>query len=103
MTFPAILFGFVLSSAYGAAFHFWKGGGLNKLVLFVLLAWLGFWAGHFAGNALDWTFASVGPLNTGMGTLGRSGSMDRMSFGTLGAALFLLVGEWLSRVQVVQK
>ena len=89
MTFPAILFGFVLSSAYGAAFHFWKGGGLNKLVLFVLLAWLGFWAGHFAGNALDWTFASVGPLNTGMGTLG--------------AAVFLLVGEWLSRVQVVQK
>jgi hypothetical protein len=89
MTFPAILFGFVLSSAYGAAFHFWKGGSLNKLVLFVLLAWLGFWAGHFAGTALDWSFASVGPLNTGMGTLG--------------AAVFLLVGEWLSRVQVVQK
>jgi hypothetical protein len=57
--------------------------------LFVLLAWLGFWAGHFAGSLLDWTFASVGPLNAGMGTLG--------------AAIFLLVGEWLSRVQVVQK
>jgi len=24
-------------------FHFWKGGSLNKLILYVVLAWLGFW------------------------------------------------------------
>ena len=89
MTLPAILFGIVLSSVYGTAFHFWKGGSLNKLFLFVLLAWLGFWLGHFAGGKLGWSFASVGPLDAGMATLG--------------SALFLFVGEWLSRIEVTQK
>ena len=46
MTFPAIIFGIVLSTAYGTAFHFWKGGSLNKLFLYIILSWLGFWIGH---------------------------------------------------------
>jgi hypothetical protein len=89
MTLPAILFGIVLSTAYGTAFHFWKGGNLKKLLLYILLAWVGFWSGHFAGAALGWTFAAVGPINTGLATLG--------------AAAFLFIGEWLSRVEVVRK
>ncbi len=89
MTLPALLFGIVLSSAYGTAFHFWKDGSLGKLVLYVVLAWAGFWAGHFLGAALGWTFAAIGPLNTGMATLG--------------AAVFLFVGEWLSRVEVSRR
>jgi len=39
--------------------------------------------------ALDWTFAAIGPVNAGMGTLG--------------SAIFLFVGEWLGRVEVVRK
>lgn len=89
MTLPALVFGILLSSVYGTAFHFWKGGGLKKLVLFVILAWLGFWIGHGIGAAIDWTFAAIGPVNAGMGTLG--------------SALFLFVGEWLGRVEVVRK
>lgn len=89
MTLPALVFGILLSSAYGTAFHFWKGGSLKKLAFFVLLAWLGFWIGHAVGAALDWTFAAIGPLNAGMGTLG--------------SAIFLFVGEWLGRVEVVRK
>jgi len=89
MTLPALLFGIILSSAYGAAFHFWKGGSLLKLALFVILAWLGFWAGHIAGSAIGWSFAAIGPINAGMATLG--------------SALFLFVGEWLGRVEVVRK
>ena len=50
MTLPAIFFGVVLSTAYGTAFHFWKGGSLNKLFYYVMLAWLGFWLGHFIGS-----------------------------------------------------
>ena len=89
MTLPAILFGVVLSTAYGTAFHFWKGGSLNKLFIFVLLAWLGFWVGHFAGGSIGWSFASVGPINTGMATLG--------------SLVFLLVGDWLSHIEVTRK
>jgi hypothetical protein len=89
MTLPALFFGIVLSTAYGTAFHFWKGGSLKKLLLYILLAWVGFWAGHFAGDKIGWTFAAVGPINTGAATLG--------------AALVLFVGEWLSRVEVTRK
>ena len=46
MTFPAIIYGIILSTVYGTAFHFWKGGSLNRLFLYVLLSWLGFWAGQ---------------------------------------------------------
>jgi hypothetical protein len=89
MTLPALLFGIVLSSAYGAAFHFWKNGSLRKLALYMFLAWLGFWVGHFLGAALGWTFAAIGPLYAGMATVG--------------AALFLSVGDWLSRVEVTPR
>jgi hypothetical protein len=89
MTLPAILFGIVLSSVYGTAFHFWKGGSLSKLFLYVILAWLGFWIGNYIGGLIGWSFAAVGPLNTGLATLG--------------SALFLFVGDWLGRIEVVRK
>jgi hypothetical protein len=89
MTIPAIIFGVVLSSAYGTAFHFWKGGGLNKLILYVVLAWLGFWTGHFVGGLLNWSFAAVGPLNTGMATIG--------------SLIVLVAGDWLGRIEVTSK
>jgi hypothetical protein len=89
MTFPAFIFGVVLSTVYGTAFHFWKGGSLKRLLLFVFLAWLGFWIGHFAGGALGWKFMAIGPLNAGMATLG--------------SAIFLFVGEWLSRVEITHQ
>ena len=89
MTFPALIFGILLSSAYGTAFHFWKGGSLKRLLLYVILAWLGFWIGHILGGVLGWKFAAVGPINAGMATLV--------------SAAFLFVGEWLSRVEITQK
>ncbi len=89
MTLPAILFGIVLSTVYGTAFHFWKGGSLNRLVLYVILSWLGFWIGHIVGGAIGWSFAAAGPINAGMATLG--------------SVTFLVVGEWLSRVEVTRK
>jgi len=86
MTFPALIFGILLSSAYGTAFHFWKGGSLKRLLLYVVLAWVGFWAGHVLGGVLKWNFAAVGPINAGMATLV--------------SAAVLFVGEWLSRVEI---
>ncbi len=89
MTLPALLFGIVLSTLYGTAFHFFKSGSLSRLMLFILFAWIGFWGGHVLGSWLGWHFAAVGPLNAGMATLGSL------------AALF--IGEWLSWVQVTRK
>lgn len=69
MHLPALLFGVLLSSLYGTAFHWWRGGGAGRLLLYVGLAWLGFWLGHAAASWFGWIFASVGPLHVGMGTL----------------------------------
>jgi hypothetical protein len=89
MTFPAIVFGIVLSTVYGTAFHYWKGGSLKRLFLYVILSWLGFWIGHILGGAIGWSFAAAGPINAGMATFG--------------SAIFLFVGEWLSRVEITNK
>jgi uncharacterized membrane protein YeaQ/YmgE (transglycosylase-associated protein family) len=86
MSIPSILFGVLLSTLYGAAFHLWRGGGLGRLVLYLVLGWIGFWAGQFIASRLGWTFASLGPLHLCMATI--------TSF------IFLGIGYWLSLVEV---
>ena len=69
MTIPALAFGLLVATLMGAAFHLWKGGGLGRLLLYLILAWIGFVAGHILGNNLGWTFGSIGPLRFGMAIL----------------------------------
>ena len=85
MTIPSIIIGIVISSLYGAAFHLWRGGGLGRMIIYIILSWIGFWLGHFIGHILDWTFFNLGPLHLGTATLG--------------AALTLGIGYWLSLVE----
>lgn len=84
MTIPALLFGFFVSTLLGAAFHLWKGGGIGRLLLYLGLAWVGFWIGHFLGGRLGWTFWSIGPLHFGMAILV--------------GVVTIFVGYWLSLV-----
>jgi hypothetical protein len=83
MTLPALLFGFLLSSAYGATFHLWRGGNAGPLLLDLFLAWTGFTAGQVVGDWLGLTFARLGPLHLGLATIG--------------SLLFLFIGHWLSQ------
>ncbi len=69
MTLPAFLFGLLVATLMGAVFHLWKGGGLGRIILYIGLAWLGFWGGHYLGGRLGWTFWNIGPLNFGMAIL----------------------------------
>lgn len=85
MTLPMIALGFLASTLMGAAFHLWKGGGFGRLVLYLMLGWVGFWAGHLLGNRFELTFGSVGPLRLGMAILV--------------GILTLLVGHWLSQIR----
>ncbi len=84
MTLPALLFGFLVSTFMGAAFHLWKGGGLGRLLLYLILAWVGFWAGQLLGDRFGWSFASLGPL--------------RLGVGLVVSALTLYGGYWLSLI-----
>ena len=86
MTLPSLLFGMLIASLYGALFHLWRGGGPGRLSLYILLAWAGFWVGHYLASRIGWTFWSIGPLRLGMATLG--------------SVFFLAIGYWLSLVEV---
>jgi hypothetical protein len=84
MTLPALLFGFLIASLYGAVFHLWRGGSLGRLLLYQFLSQLGFWIGHALGKRWGWNFFSLGPLWLGTATLG--------------AIAWLALGHWLSLV-----
>ena len=82
---PALFLGFLISSLFGALFHLWKDGGPGRLLLYLILSWMGFGAGHFLGGLIDFSFLSYGELNLGAALTG--------------GVLFLGVGYWLSLVK----
>lgn len=83
MTIPVLLFGFLISTLMGGAFHLWKGGSFWRLLLYIAFAWAGFWGGHWLGNSFGLTFGSIGPLRLGMALIV--------------GALTLYAGHWLSQ------
>jgi hypothetical protein len=85
MTLPALLLGMVIATLYGAAFHLWRGGSLARLIVYILVAWFGFWAGQLIAQSQQWTFLSLGPLHLGLATLT--------------AIVCLLLAYWLGRVK----
>ncbi len=86
MTLPAFLFGFCIATLLGGIFHLLRDGGLGRLLLDLVLSWVGFASGHFLANKLGWSIFDIGPLHLGLAVLG--------------SIIFLLVGHWLSQIQV---
>lgn len=84
MTLPAYLLGFLISTLYGAIFHLLRGGNFGRLLLYIILGWLGFWSGQIAANLLAWEFLGFGPLHLGMATIS--------------SIIFLAGGYWLSLI-----
>jgi hypothetical protein len=70
---------------FGAGFHLWKGGGLTRLALYLVLSEVGFWCGHAVSLAIGWDFWKLGPLHLG--------------FAFIGTVLFLVIGYWLSLIR----
>jgi uncharacterized membrane protein YeaQ/YmgE (transglycosylase-associated protein family) len=85
MSTPTLLLGLLLSTLFGAIFHLWRGGNAGRLLLYLILAWIGFWVGQFIGNLLKISFDIIGQLH--------------ILVATLGSWIFLGIGYWLSLVQ----
>ncbi len=85
MSIPTLLLGLIISTLYGALFHLWRGGNAGRLLLYLLLSWIGFWVGQILGNVLNLSFDTIGQLHIGLATLG--------------SVIFLAIGYWLSLVQ----
>jgi hypothetical protein len=84
MTLPALLFGFLIASLYGALYHLIRNGRPSRLLLFLLFSWTGFAAGHLLGVWRGWVFLPLGPIN-----------FDLATFGSL---LFMVAGDVATRV-----
>ncbi|MBP9676245.1 MAG: hypothetical protein KBD67_05840 [Anaerolineaceae bacterium] len=82
MTLASFFLGTVIASIIGCAFHFWHGGGLKWLIFFNVLAWIGFWLGHVAGNVFNLKFLMLGPINFGAAAIS--------------TLIVLFLGFWLS-------
>lgn len=63
MTLPAALIGLLLATVCGLAFHVVRGGGVSRIALDVVTAWVSFFLGHAVGEWLHWQMGRVGPLN----------------------------------------
>jgi hypothetical protein len=89
LTLPVIVLGFVIAMMLGTLYHSIRGGGGWRLLFFLGLSLLGFTVGHYLGAGLGWNFLLIGALNLGMALPG--------------SVLFLVAGEWLSRIEVKDK
>jgi hypothetical protein len=85
MTLPSFILGAILASILGTAFHLWRGGSGTRLLFYLVLAWIGFWGGHWIAGQLGWNLLAIGPLN--------------LAFAILGSWLVLNLGHWLSLMQ----
>jgi hypothetical protein len=89
MTIASFLLGIVISSIFGCAFHFWKGGKIKWLLFYNICAWMGFWLGNFIGKAIKFEFFQTGSINLGPAILG--------------CILTIFLGYWLSMAGIQGK
>lgn len=88
MTLPTLLFALLIALFYGAVYHLLRDGGAWRLLLYFTLSVFGFVTGHLVGIWREWVFLPLGALNLGVSSLG--------------SVILLILGDWLSRVEVPQ-
>jgi hypothetical protein len=89
MSLPTLLFALLIALFYGAMYHLIRGGRLGRLLLYLGLSILGFAAGHLVGLWRGWILVPLGSLNLGLSSIG--------------SIIILVIGDWLSRVEVKQE
>lgn len=67
---PALLLSALLSTAYGAVFHLWRGGDVRRLMVFVVAAWIGFGVGQLLGALIGWPAGRIGEVHVVLASIG---------------------------------
>lgn len=76
-----LVLGFLVATGWGALFHVFVGGPAGRILLYIVLAWLGFIVGHLVGDGINFSLAVVGNV--------------QLFTASVGAWTFLLIGRWL--------
>jgi hypothetical protein len=82
---PGVVLGLLFALLVGFIFHFWRGGGMLRLLTIIIFSMIGFSLGHWLGVSLDSTFLRVGWVNLG--------------FGIAGSILFSFTALWLTNIR----
>ncbi len=80
-TIVSFILGFLLSTAFACVFHLLVGGPAGRILLYIIMANVGFLAGHFIGRGLGVSLMKLGPLY--------------LLTATAGSVAFLLFAKWL--------
>jgi hypothetical protein len=86
MTLPSLLFALLVASLYGGLYHLVRGGGFWRIVLYCFLSSLGFTIGIIVAAWQEWVLIPFGSFDLGISSIG--------------SLLSLLIGDWLSRIEV---
>lgn len=89
MTLPNLLIGLILAILAAAIFQVIRGGNGWRLLLYMILSIAGFFLVDWLGGLIGWGLYPVGALDAGLGVVG--------------SALFLVLGDWLSRIESKNK
>lgn len=76
-----LILGFLLATAYGAGFHLLLGGPARRIILYLIVAWIGFALGHVVGDLLNLTLLRLGAL--------------QLLSASVGAWVALIISWWL--------
>jgi len=83
---PGISLSLLFSLLIGFIFHFWKGGGILRLLFILLFSVIGFICGQILGSNLNSNFLVVGWVYLG--------------FGILGSFIFSFLAIWLTNIRL---
>ena len=86
MTLPTFLFALLIAMLCGVLFHILRGGSGWRLLLYIGFSALGFALGQWTSMWRGWNLFMFGSLDIGMGVIG--------------SVVILILGEWLSRIDV---
>ncbi len=86
MSFPAIFLGIIVATLAGAAYHLVRGGDAKRMLFFMALAWIGFFAGNALAETRGWLLWRLGELDIGFSLIGSVGVMA--------------LADWLSNISV---
>ncbi len=77
-----LVLGSLLATAYGAGFHFLVGGPARRIILYLIVAWVGFAFGHVVGDLINLNWLRLGAL--------------QLFSASVGAWLALILSWWLA-------
>lgn len=86
MTLPTLFLAGLIALFYGTFYHLVRGGSFWRLLFYLGLSVFGFALGHAVGLWRSWVFFAIGGMNLGLSSVG--------------SLLALVLGDWLSRVEV---